>query len=453
MNPQLRERLKKKGLLAPADISRAGLLPEMAQAQSSQPSPDEWDAYAPTSAAPMVEAQRAPLSPADTSPPVQSAADAKPPSDKEKLRSFLLQRVTGAPDAPAPESDAERSAKFGDAVAPGLNRISAGMWARLGDRAPSQLPTNTAAPYQADREKLNDYLRAQMATKTGVAQQLYGDMTAEETAAATQAQAKARQDATEKDKADELARQNARDEETKRHNKATEGTAGQNADTAKALADAKAKKAAGSGVPAQADEVQFGSDTYKYDGPPVSKELKLEGAKKVREKSAQWGQVVTGLDALETALARFVADPSPENKGLLYGPALTAAGSTNAAIGQGAMSQEEKAAQFQALGITLDAGGVEAAIKRAFGDKTAAAEVLSRVRQMKGLAKSSVDSAARAYHYSSSHPATAATSANPPAKASSRAMVTVIDAETGQPLQVTVAEAKTLIDAKMARAK
>jgi len=452
MNPRLRERLKTKGMLAPADISRAGLLPEMAQDVATPSEPAEWDAYAPTSAPPMVEAQRAPLSPPDTAPAAQSAADSKPPTDKERLRAFLLQRVTGVADAPAPESDAERSAKFSDAVAPGLNRISAGMWARLGERAPSQLPTNTAAPYQADREKMNDYLRAQMATKTGVAQQLYGDMTAEDTAAATQAQAKVRQDATEKDKADELARQKerdaqqkVRDEEMARHNRATEGTAGQNADTAKALADAKAKKGTG-GAPAQPDEVQFGSDVYKYDGPPVSKELKLEGAKKVREKSAQWGQVVTGLESLETALARFVADPSPENKGLLYGPALTAAGSTNAAIGQGAMSQEEKAAQFQALGITLDAGGVEAAIKRAFGDKTAAAEVLSRVRQMKGLAKASVDSAARAYHYSSS-------AAKAPGAAPASGMVTVIDAETGQPLQVTSAEAKTLIDAKMARTK
>lgn len=392
MDPRLKQRIHSRGLLAPTDISRMGLLAELQPPDDAQ-TPDANPVTTPSSPR---DAARKPLSPPDKAPPAQAAEDVKPPSDKEKLRAFLMQRVTGAPDAAAPVSPEEQSAKLRGAYAPSINKVEAGMWARLGKPAPSQLPTNTAAPYQTDREKLNDYLRAQMATKTGVAQQLYGDMTAEDTAAATQAQAKARQEAADKEKAAELERQKARDDETARHNKETE-------DLQRQGLEAKAKKGA-PGAPPAPDEVQFGSDVYKYDGPPVSKELKLEGAKKVREKSAQWGQVVTGLDALETALARFVANPTPENKGLLYGPALTAAGSTNAAIGQGAMSQEEKAAQFQALGISLDAGGVEAAIKRAFGDPDAAKEVLSRVRQMKALAKSSVDSAARAYHYSAAAP-------------------------------------------------
>lgn len=158
----------------------------------------------------------------------------------------------------------------------------------------------------------------------------------------------------------------------------------------------------GSATPAAPDEVPFGDDVFVYGGAAdVPKDVRLVGAKAVREKASQWNTALAGMDSLEEALTEFVNNPSLANKSKLYAPALSAAGAVNAAIGQGAMSEAEKQAQFQALGInSADPASLSAWVERAFGDDAKARnEMLTRVRGAKSLAKRSVANAAQPYGY------------------------------------------------------
>ena len=154
-------------------------------------------------------------------------------------------------------------------------------------------------------------------------------------------------------------------------------------------------------VEVKPDEVAFGDTVFQFQGDPnTDKQLKLFGSEKMREKAAQWNTVVTGLNQLESALTRFAQHPTPENKALLTGPALSAAGATNAAIGQGAMSKDEKDAQFQALGVGAgDVSGLNNLVESAFGSPQAAQDMVKRVRQMKALAASSVAAHGQSYGY------------------------------------------------------
>jgi len=150
------------------------------------------------------------------------------------------------------------------------------------------------------------------------------------------------------------------------------------------------------------DRVPVADMTLSFQGDPSTpKEVRLVGAKAVREKAAQWGTALAGLGALKSALTEFVRSPTPANRAKLYGPALSAAGATNAGIGQGAMSGDEKAAQYQALGVNVgDLPGIQAMVERAFGDPAGAArDMVARVTAMEDLAKKTVIAAGQPYGY------------------------------------------------------
>lgn len=173
------------------------------------------------------------------------------------------------------------------------------------------------------------------------------------------------------------------------------------AQTAKLLAPPKST-GKGAAAPTAPDEVPFGDDTFVYSGSAdTPKDVRLVGAKAVREKASQWNTALAGMDSLEEALTEFVKNPTLQNKARLYAPALSAAGAVNSAIGQGAMSEAEKQAQFQALGInSTDPASLSAWVERAFGDDAKAREeMLSRVKGAKALAKRSVANAAQPYGY------------------------------------------------------
>lgn len=142
----------------------------------------------------------------------------------------------------------------------------------------------------------------------------------------------------------------------------------------------------------KSDKVPFGDEELTAEFPPeFPKELKLDSAKKAREAAGKWATTLEGLNQLESALRRFAQNPTAANAKLLEGPALSAAGATNAALGQGAMSQDEKRAQFDALGINMmDVDQFRNIVKSALGNKQAAEAMLARVQQMKGLARNSV---------------------------------------------------------------
>jgi hypothetical protein len=151
-----------------------------------------------------------------------------------------------------------------------------------------------------------------------------------------------------------------------------------------------------------ADEIKFGKETLRATFPPnMPKELKLHVAKQARESAGKWDTVVAAQDQLEEALSRFAASPTLANAKLLKGPALAAAAATNAGLGQGAMSDAEKRAQFEALGINMnEPDQLINAIESAFGSKEAAEAMLGRVRQMKRLARSTVEAQTRGAGYS-----------------------------------------------------
>lgn len=151
-----------------------------------------------------------------------------------------------------------------------------------------------------------------------------------------------------------------------------------------------------------ADEIRFGKETLRATfAPNMPKELKLHVAKQARESAGKWDTVVAAQDQLEEALSRFAASPTLANAKLLKGPALAAAAATNAGLGQGAMSDAEKRAQFEALGINMnEPDQLINAIESAFGSKEAAEAMLGRVRQMKRLARSTVEAQTRGAGYS-----------------------------------------------------
>lgn len=201
-------------------------------------------------------------------------------------------------------------------------------------------------------------------------------------------------------------------------------------------------------APESPDEVPFGNEVFVYGGSATGdKEVRRMGAKQVRESAAKWSTTIAGLDALESALSRFVADPTPRNKALLEGPALTAAGATNAAIGQGAMSDAEKQAQFSALGIRFgDVAGFQSLVERALGDPSVADDVLARVRQMKALARASVEAQARPYGYVP-RGAAATRSAAPAASPAADGDVTLVD-DDGNEYDVPAAKVESILKAK-----
>lgn len=162
-----------------------------------------------------------------------------------------------------------------------------------------------------------------------------------------------------------------------------------------------------------ADEIKFGKETLRATFPAnMPKELKLHVAKQARESAGKWDTVVAAQDQLEEALSRFAASPSLANKQLLKGPALAAAAATNAGLGQGAMSDAEKRAQYEALGINMgEPDQLINAIESAFGSKEAAEAMLGRVRQMKRLARSTVEAQTRGAGYSFTGATQAATAA------------------------------------------
>jgi len=149
------------------------------------------------------------------------------------------------------------------------------------------------------------------------------------------------------------------------------------------------------------DEVRTESAVLRFVGDPnTSKEMKLLNGRIVRESAAKWNTTVASLSKLEDMMTEFVKNPTPQNRAKLYGPALSAAGATNAAIGQGAMSDAEKQAQFQALGVNMgDAAGLQSLMERAFGDPAAAGDMVQRIRNMKDLARKSVAAQAQPYGY------------------------------------------------------
>lgn len=167
---------------------------------------------------------------------------------------------------------------------------------------------------------------------------------------------------------------------------------------AKAAAAAAKTKAAADVKP---DEVPFQDSVFEFAGDPKTpKDVKLVNAKQVREAAAKWNTTIAALDKLDEVMRALIKEPSPANRAKLFGPALTAAGATNAAIGQGAMSDAEKRAQFQALGVNFaDPASLEAWGRRLIGDASAAEDMVARVAGMRDLAKRSVAAQAQPYGY------------------------------------------------------
>lgn len=180
-----------------------------------------------------------------------------------------------------------------------------------------------------------------------------------------------------------LELEKARAEETARHNKAMEE------------AKKKAPKA-----PVAPDEVRFEDMTFKYVGKAdAPKDVRIAGAKKVRETAAAWAAATSAMNDLEAAMREFQRDPSINRRSMLYAPALVAAGAVNSAIGQGAMSDAEKQAQFQALGINLaDPASVQALLER---DPEG---FVKRVLGAKKIARGAITAQARVYGYDPTAP-------------------------------------------------
>ena len=182
------------------------------------------------------------------------------------------------------------------------------------------------------------------------------------------------------------------------------------------------KKAAGiSGAAAKAAEKEAGSAVDFYGG------LKLKippglgdtDARKVREKASMASATLSGMDGLEKAIGEYVANPGLESKNNISSQVQVVATAMNAALGQGAMSGDEKRAISEALGAdVLTPTGAAAVIDSLRGEdpQKAGRLLLSRIRSAK---KSFRDTALAGLRYGynvegadSATPATAADGAS-----------------------------------------
>lgn len=350
---------------------------------------------------------------APEAPPVNEGA--KPRSRFDVVREYLEANRQPMPQPTTPEVDV-RAARQRDAEQNFIDAQGAVSAAFLGNRgAVDKLPnaatqeTKALAEREARKRELEQWAAGRERQRMGEAGLLGQALSADEMAAQREAALGVQKERLgfDRDKAKTTDENADLDREAR----------------AKAAADklaaAKAKAAAAGAAP---DEVRFDDMTFQFVGPASTpKDVRIASAKKVREASAAWGIATSAMNDLESAMREFQKNPGVGARSMLFAPALTAAGAVNAAIGQGAMSDAEKQAQFEALGINLsDTASVKALLEK---DPEG---FVRRILGAKKIARGAVAAQARAYGYD---PKPSATEVKGPPPA---AQVTVREKKTGR---------------------
>ena len=362
----------------------------------------------------------------------ETAPAVRPKSRFDVVREYLEANRQQAPQPTTPEVDVA-AAREADARRDfGSGMLAAGQAFTGNRRAVGQLPTTNTneaqavAANEARKRELEQWAAGRERQRMGEAGLLGQALSADEAAKQREAQAGLGRERLELDKT-----------------KAT--TADENADLdreakAKAAADklaaAKAKAAAAAG--ASPDEVRFEDMTFQFIGSPSTpKDVRVKAGNKMREVAVSWAVASSAMSELESAMREFQKNPSLANRGMLFAPALTAAGAVNAAIGQGAMSDAEKQAQFQGLGINLsDPASVQALLEK---DPEG---FVKRVLGAKKLARASITASARSLGYDPK--AAAPQAAGGAVEKPPEGKVAVVDPETGETLMLSPAAAARL---------
>lgn len=328
-----------------------------------------------------------PVPPEQMAPEQPSVQEAPQRSRFDVVSEYLnsTRREAPMPTTPEPDmratADADARRDFGGAM------LAAGQAFTGNRRAVAQLPRSNANEAQALAERdarkreLEAWAAGRERQRMGEAGLLGQALSADEAAKQREAQTGLGRERLALDK-----------------EKAT--TADENADLdrdakAKAAADKLAAAKAKAAAAASPDEVRFEDMTFQFTGSPSTpKDVRVKAGNKMREVAVSWAVASSAMSELESAMREFQKNPSLANRGMLFAPALTAAGAVNAAIGQGAMSDAEKQAQFQALGINIsDPSSMQALLEK---DPEG---FVKRVLGAKKLARSSITASARSLGY------------------------------------------------------
>jgi hypothetical protein len=160
----------------------------------------------------------------------------------------------------------------------------------------------------------------------------------------------------------------------------------------------------GSVIDSPAGEIRPGA---KFSELPM--QIRVKNHQDMVAKAEAWGNAINAYSDLKGKLQEFLANPNPDTKARLAGPALQAATSATSALGQGVMQDNERRAQFEALGITgTDTASWGAWIDRAMGDANAAKRFTQRLEDATARAHTALNTSARArgYDVGKSAPAT-----------------------------------------------